>query len=71
MDFAREELLPIRSTVDELPVQRDGRPLHPSTIARWALYGLGGIKLHSFKIAGRRYVRRSDLQEFLERCSGR
>jgi hypothetical protein len=67
----REELIPIRSSVDELPLQQDGRPVHPSTVARWALYGLRGIKLPSMKLAGRRYVRRVDLQRFLEDCAGR
>lgn len=71
MDLSRDDLIPIQSVVNELPFQRDGRPLHPSTVARWALYGLGQVKLPSLKLAGRRYVRRSDLQEFLERCSGR
>ena len=71
LNYPREELIPIRSTVNELPLQQDGRPVHASTVARWALYGLGGIKLPSLKLGGRRYVRRADLQQFLERCAGR
>ena len=67
--FTRDELIPIRAAVDELPLQHDGRPVHPSTVARWALYGVGGVKLRSMKLAGRRYVRRADLREFLERCN--
>ncbi len=61
-----EEWIPIRSVVGELPLQADGRRVHPSTVARWALYGLGGLKLPSVKLAGRRYVRRDDLRHFLE-----
>lgn len=70
MNFAREELIPIRSTVDQLPLQQDGRPLHPSTISRWALYGLRGVRLPSFKLAGRRYVRKADLEQFLRQSAG-
>ncbi len=64
LHYPREELIPIQASINELPLQQDGRPVHPSTIARWALYGLGGVKLASTKLAGRRYVRRADLQEF-------
>ena len=71
MVYQRDELIPIRSNVTELPLQEGGRSIHPSTITRWALYGLGGVKLSSTKVAGRRYVRRDDLQRFLEECSGR
>jgi hypothetical protein len=71
MSCAFSELIPIKASVDELPLQRDGRPLHPSTVARWALYGLGGVKLPSLKLAGRRYVRRADLQQFLLDSAGR
>jgi hypothetical protein len=70
-NYPREELIPIRSSVIDLPLQQDGRPVHPSTVTRWALYGLGGVKLPSLKLAGRRYVRRVDLQQFLEQCAGR
>jgi hypothetical protein len=66
-----EDLMPIRATVDELPRRQDGRTVHPSTVARWALCGISGIKLPSTKLAGRRYVRRADLQRFLEQCAGR
>ena len=66
-----EDLIPIRSAIRELPLRGDGRPYDPLTIVRWALYGLGGIKLPSTKVAGRRYIRRADLQRFLERCAGR
>lgn len=71
LNFARDELIPIQATVNELPLQQHGRPVHPSTVARWALYGVAGVKLPSTKLAGRRYVRRADLQQFLERCAGR
>ena len=69
--YPLSELVPIKACVDDLPRQQDGRPMHPSTLTRWALYGLRGHKLSSVKLAGRRYVRRVDLQEFLDRCAAR
>lgn len=70
-NYPRSELIPIKAMVEELPLQHDGRAVHPSTVTRWALYGLGGRKLPSLKLAGRRYVRRADLLEFLEKSAGR
>jgi Protein of unknown function (DUF1580) len=67
----REEWIPIRAGVNEVPLQLDGKTVHPSTLTRWALYGLHGVKLASHKIAGRRYIRRADLARFLDACSGR
>ena len=70
-DDPQEDLIPIRALVNELPRPQDGRLYHPSTLERWALYGLGGIRLASVKVAGRRYVRRCDLDRFIEECAGR
>jgi hypothetical protein len=70
IDYPRKELIPIRAIVDRLPLQQDGQPVHPSTVTRWALYGLRGIRLPSVKLAGRRYVRQADLHRFLEQCAG-
>jgi hypothetical protein len=71
MNFPLSELVPVKSCVDELPLQQDGRSVHPSTIARWCLYGLSGRKMPSVKLAGRRYVRRADLEQFLMDCAAR
>ena len=40
-----------------------GRP-HVSTIARWAARSIGGVKLATVKIGGRRFVNRRALEEF-------
>ena len=69
--FQKDDQIPIRSVVAHLPLQADGRAIHTSTIVRWCLYGLGGVKLASTKIGGRRYVRTADLARFLEECTGR
>lgn len=40
-------------------------PCHVSTVWRWALSGVGGRKLPSIMIGGRRYVLLKDLEKFL------
>jgi hypothetical protein len=71
MQIRTGELIPVRELVNELPRPDDGRPYDPSTISRWCLYGLGGHKLASIKLAGRRYSTREALRRFLEACAGR
>jgi len=39
--------------------------LHVSTISRWVIRGVEGLKLPTVAIGGRRYIRRADLLEFL------
>ena len=39
--------------------------VHPATIWRWVLHGVRGRKLPSIFIGGRRWVLKSDLDEFL------
>lgn len=56
-----------------LPVTAAGREIFrvsPVTAWRWALRGVGGIKLESIKIGGTRYTSREACQRFLERLNG-
>jgi Protein of unknown function (DUF1580) len=62
-------LLPIGSVVDLPVLTRAGRTLHRSTPARWALYGLNGVRLETTKIAGRRFTSAAAVMVFLERCT--
>jgi hypothetical protein len=39
--------------------------VHPATVWRWVLQGVRGRKLQSVLIGGRRWVFKSDLDEFL------
>jgi hypothetical protein len=66
-----KDLIPIRSAISELPLKEDGQPYDPSTVVRWALYGLRGVRLTSTKVAGRRYTTKESLRNFLEECAGR
>jgi hypothetical protein len=61
--------LPLGAVV-QLPIlTRGGRTLHRSTPARWALYGVNGIRLETTKIAGRRFTTLAAVTDFLEKCS--
>jgi hypothetical protein len=65
-----DELIPAEEIRHDLPRQRNGKPINAATVARWCRHGiLGGVKLKSTMIAGRRYVTRRDVREFLEACS--
>jgi hypothetical protein len=54
IDPLREEILTFSQAAKRLPhLQRD-RPIHTSTLWRWAKRGLRGIKLETTKVGGPR-----------------
>jgi Protein of unknown function (DUF1580) len=55
-----EDLLLLAKANVEVP----GRP-HPSTVARWALKGINGVKLETLIVGGRRYTSYQAVQRFL------
>jgi hypothetical protein len=38
---------------------------HPTTLWRWAREGVGGVKLETIRVGGRRFVTRTAVDEFL------
>ena len=42
----------------------DANRVHYSTVTRWRSRGIAGHKLNSFRIGGRWFVRREDLEAF-------
>jgi hypothetical protein len=42
-----------------------GRP-HSSTLARWALRGVKGVRLETVKVGGRRFTSREAIERFIE-----
>jgi hypothetical protein len=42
----------------------------PATMWRWALKGVDGVKLETFKIGGRRYTTAEALDRFVARLNG-
>lgn len=59
IDIQSENLLNFSQAAKILP----GRP-HISTIHRWRLRGVGGVKLESCLVGGRRFTSREALQRF-------
>ncbi|HKM52803.1 MAG TPA: DUF1580 domain-containing protein [Isosphaeraceae bacterium] len=67
--LSQTEWIPIRDVATLPQVTPCGKPLHPSTPARWAVYGIGGTRLESQKIAGRRYTSPAAVERFIARCA--
>ncbi len=59
IDIVTEDLLPINKVPAELP----NRP-SVSTIWRWHLRGIAGVKLEATKVGGRKYTSREALARF-------
>jgi len=49
-----------------LPCLRNGRPVHPSTLWRWASRGLRGVRLATIRIGGTTCTSLEALQRFFE-----
>lgn len=43
--------------------------VNPSTVWRWALHGVRGVRLESFSIGAKRFTTTNFLEEFTEACS--
>ncbi len=56
-----EKLLPLAAAVDEATGQRP----HPSTLHRWRLRGISGVKLETVRVGGRRMCTVDSVRRFL------
>ncbi len=61
IDIANDDVFP----VSEAPRHIPGRPSQ-ATVWRWVLTGVGGIKLESILIGGRRNTSTASIQEFCD-----
>lgn len=52
-----------------VPSGREGRPVNVSTLYRWALKGVGGVRLDAVRIGSRWYTSKEALQRFTERLT--
>jgi hypothetical protein len=64
IDLATETLLSLTDVAKSLP----GRP-HVSTLHRWRMRGIRGIKLETTKLGGKRLTSREALQRFADRTT--
>ena len=59
----------LREAARALPLRRNGKSLHISTLCRWAKRGVRGVVLETLRIGGTRYTSLEALQRFFERQS--
>jgi hypothetical protein len=67
-----EKLLPLSQVTKQpfIPQRRGSGRLHPSTVWRWALHGLNGVKLEIVRVGGTACTSVEALQRFFERLAG-
>ena len=65
IDLENDTLLSFAEATRRLP----GRP-HRSTLHRWRLRGVNGVRLGTIKVGGRRFIPLSQLNEFVASLSG-
>lgn len=69
IDFASEQVLPLEEAARRLPRRRGNRPVHPTTLHRWAHTGLRGVHLETIQVGGTRCTSIEALQRFFERLA--
>lgn len=69
IDIGSERIVTLPQAAKLVPVTRNGKPPHASTIWRWAVRGLNGTKLETIQIGGLRATSAEALQRFFERLS--
>jgi hypothetical protein len=55
--------------LDIIPRRRQGRPIHPSCIARWAAQGIDDIRLEALKVGRTWCTSREALARFFQRLT--
>lgn len=62
IDLSSEDIFPVSEAPQHIP----GRP-GKASVWRWVLTGVGGIKLESILIGGKRFVSAESIQRFCDR----
>src|SRR5689334_23194438 len=68
IDSTTEELLSLAEASKTVP-GKNGHGVNPSTVWRWALRGVGGVRLEVLRLGGRTCTSKQALQRFYERCT--
>jgi hypothetical protein len=68
IDIRTEDLIPLNDVpkLKSMPRGRQGKPIHYSTIYRWALRGTKGVKLETLRVGGRICTSLPALQRFFD-----
>jgi len=69
IDIATEELLTLKDVCRLLPRRRGGKKPAFSTVWRWALHGVRGVRLETLRCGGTLCSSREALQRFFNRLS--
>lgn len=69
LDLAAERFITMVEAASMLPRLRAGRPVHPSTVTRWALRGSRGRRLRSVRIGATLCTTATWLSEFISEIS--
>jgi hypothetical protein len=64
IDPLTEETFPLAQAARRLPRLRNNRPVHVSTLWRWALSGLRGVRLETALVGGVRVTSNDALRRF-------
>jgi hypothetical protein len=65
----KEKVLSLAEATKYIPPSRNGRKTHLSTILRWVLRGVNGVRLEAVRLGGRWVTSKEALQRFAERST--
>jgi hypothetical protein len=66
INLSTETILPLSLAAKRVPASRNGRKTHLSTLLRWILQGVDGIRLEGVRLGGRWVTSQEALQRFAE-----
>ena len=69
IDINAEDVLTLRDAAKVLPRRRRGRKPHLSTLVRWSICGIRGVRLETIRVGGTLCTSREAHQRFCERLS--
>jgi hypothetical protein len=70
IDPLSETTLTLSAAARRLPRLRSNRPVHPSTLWRWATCGIRGIRLETTRLGGTTVTSTEALRRFFARLNG-
>lgn len=65
IELGKEDLMPLSTAARRIPGRKPGAGLNPSTLWRWAIRGVKGVKLETLIVGGTRYTSAQALQRFV------
>ena len=65
IDLTEAEAISLGEVPRHVPPGRGGRRVNASTVARWCLRGVRGVRLESVVVGGRRYTDRAAIARFI------